>query len=472
MNIHFDVTMLEEKSRAERLNLMFASNDLPDIFFANVGISTVSIYNYGSKEKQLIPLNDLIGKYAPVLKGKLEEYPEIRAQSTCSDGNIYSLPSMEFSESEQYATKRPWINKLWLDKLSLKMPETLDDLYVVLKAFKEKDPNGNGRNDEIPLGGGASSLDPSAIISSALGYTNPGIEPSVLSNGEADMFVGSVAHGEYLIFMNKLFNEGLLDNDYYTATTAQVRAKGAALRVGCFIDSAPHTMTTTNWKDYVSLKPLTNKADNKKIWPDINTFYVSKYAISSVCKNPEAAMRFADYFYTDEGGLYSAYGPEKGSPDTLGLIPGWTWDPEKGIVFDFNGTPYTQTIDYIYGIIAPKALMQLGQSDPSRLVAEKYPKPPEDTTTAAWWWRNSFDETVRPYLIRNFPTVYFDNETNDRVLELTSIIRDYRTMMDAKFITGVEPISGIEGYLNKLKELGADELRKIYLNAYSIYKNL
>ena len=29
----------------------------------------------------------------------------------------------------------------------LDMPETLDDFYEVLKAFKEKDPDGNGKDD-------------------------------------------------------------------------------------------------------------------------------------------------------------------------------------------------------------------------------------------------------------------------------------------------------------------------------------
>ncbi len=44
-----------------------------------------------------------------------------------------------------------WIYKPWLDKLGLKMPETTEELYQVLKAFKEQDPNGNGQADELPL---------------------------------------------------------------------------------------------------------------------------------------------------------------------------------------------------------------------------------------------------------------------------------------------------------------------------------
>ena len=45
-----------------------------------------------------------------------------------------------------------WINKRWMDNLGLQEPKSLDELYEVLKAFKEEDANGNGDpNDEIPL---------------------------------------------------------------------------------------------------------------------------------------------------------------------------------------------------------------------------------------------------------------------------------------------------------------------------------
>lgn len=49
-----------------------------------------------------------------------------------------------------------WIYKPWLEKLNLSEPKTLDEFYNVLKAFKEKDPNGNGLADEIPFIGATS----------------------------------------------------------------------------------------------------------------------------------------------------------------------------------------------------------------------------------------------------------------------------------------------------------------------------
>ena len=38
-----------------------------------------------------------------------------------------------------------------LDALGLEMPQTVDEYYETLVAFRDKDPNGNGEQDEIPL---------------------------------------------------------------------------------------------------------------------------------------------------------------------------------------------------------------------------------------------------------------------------------------------------------------------------------
>ena len=43
------------------------------------------------------------------------------------------------------------MRKDWLDKFNLELPETIDEYYTVFKAFKTQDPNGNGKDDEIPF---------------------------------------------------------------------------------------------------------------------------------------------------------------------------------------------------------------------------------------------------------------------------------------------------------------------------------
>lgn len=45
------------------------------------------------------------------------------------------------------------INQEWLKTLGMSMPENFEEFVEVLKAFRDKDPNGNGISDEIPMVG-------------------------------------------------------------------------------------------------------------------------------------------------------------------------------------------------------------------------------------------------------------------------------------------------------------------------------
>ena len=56
-----------------------------------------------------------------------------------------------------------YINQQWLDALGLEMPQTVDEYYETLMAFRDKDPNGNGEQDEIPLAPRNASTDLSKL---------------------------------------------------------------------------------------------------------------------------------------------------------------------------------------------------------------------------------------------------------------------------------------------------------------------
>nr|WP_256719746.1 extracellular solute-binding protein [Paenibacillus glucanolyticus] len=87
-----------------------------------------------STQGAFLPLNELIEKQGTNTKKMFQDNPEIQSTITAVDGNIYHC-SM---------SKKMWIYEPWLKKLNLDMPETTDELYEVLKAFKKNDPNGNG----------------------------------------------------------------------------------------------------------------------------------------------------------------------------------------------------------------------------------------------------------------------------------------------------------------------------------------
>ncbi|WNQ13295.1 extracellular solute-binding protein [Paenibacillus aurantius] len=127
----------------EALNLMIASNELPDILRPIGGVEQTLIKQGGA-----LPLDDLLPKYAPnVWKNIPKEAWDI-VRSASSDGHIYYVPKV-FLVPE----RAPMIRKDWLEKVGMTMPKTAEEYKEVLKAFRDKDPNGNGKKDELPTSG-------------------------------------------------------------------------------------------------------------------------------------------------------------------------------------------------------------------------------------------------------------------------------------------------------------------------------
>lgn len=122
-------------------NTMLASKVLPDIIHG----TTSNLKDLGEMGG-LIPLEDLIDQYAPNVTKFFEECPEAKIAATASDGHIYFIPgSLSGTEKEAVPSKGWFMRTDWLEKLGLKAPTTVDEMYKVLTAFKTQDPNGNGK---------------------------------------------------------------------------------------------------------------------------------------------------------------------------------------------------------------------------------------------------------------------------------------------------------------------------------------
>lgn len=80
----------------------------------------------------------------PNLWKLFQQQPIYEAQMTSPDGNIYGLPHAEF-DINNYVLMWNIIRQDWLDKLGLAMPSTIDEYHDVLVAFRDQDPNGNGK---------------------------------------------------------------------------------------------------------------------------------------------------------------------------------------------------------------------------------------------------------------------------------------------------------------------------------------
>ena len=151
-NVKIDWTCYVDDQFGDKKNLALSKKDtLPDVVF-NAGMSNYDLLRY-SKQGVIIAVEDLIDEYMPNLSKILNENPEYRKMITAPDGHIYSFPWIEElgtgKEAIQAVGDMPFINKKWLDELGLEVPTTTDELVEVLKAFRDKKPE--GRTDVIPM---------------------------------------------------------------------------------------------------------------------------------------------------------------------------------------------------------------------------------------------------------------------------------------------------------------------------------
>ena len=120
---------------------------LPDIVVLP-GLSDVERYNYGSGG-YFIPLDEYMENDAVNWNKTMDTWAtgqqkeSVLRDARSFDGKIYAFPQF-YCDPADASSLYMSINKQWLDNLKLEVPATTDELYTVLKAFKEQDANGNG----------------------------------------------------------------------------------------------------------------------------------------------------------------------------------------------------------------------------------------------------------------------------------------------------------------------------------------
>lgn len=236
--IKVEFTMIPQADTREKLNIMLASGDYPDISFTpGLNGRTSEL----AADGVLMPLNDLIDRWAPQIQAMFEEQPLVKPVCTYPDGNIYGFMRYSNVSHHQLTASQWYINTRWLETLGLDMPETTDEFYQVLTAFKERDPNGNGEADEIPL---AFWVRGNGDIWEWIRYFGPWgvVDNIMIEDGTVRWGFTDPGFREGLKYYQMLYAEGLLDLESISQTMAQVKAKSivdGVVRLGVSYALAP-----------------------------------------------------------------------------------------------------------------------------------------------------------------------------------------------------------------------------------------
>ena len=294
----FDTTEIPSSEYKEKMGLMLNGGQYSEMLFKMSGLD---LDKYGM-DGILLPLEDMIREYMPNLTAILDER-DAWEDISASDGHIYSLPLVNNTVPNVNGGRTWFINQKWLDNLGLKMPTTLDELYNVLKAFKEKDPNGNGKADEIPM----SAYNEHKSYWAIMGYFDTGLQYGGywhVVDGKMEYAPANAEYfKEFLTFWKKLYDEGLVNNDLFTQTVDQEKGIAASsadviygMQWGSNVPLFNHIDSNErgNWN---AIKPV-----NPENFALANGISKGGLALTDKCQNPEILMAWVDYLYSDEGG--------------------------------------------------------------------------------------------------------------------------------------------------------------------------
>ena len=178
---------------------MLASKNLPDLIF-----TTVAEAKLNGMEGLFLPLDDLLERHGSnILKAMREE--GIEEDMRALDGKIYFFPKISLQQPEPFMVRQDW-----LEKCNIKTPDTLEDIYQMLKTFKEKDPAGNEKT--IPYGSHMFN-DPSICYLNAFYRAFTVDQDFMLKDDHMVWGPAQPEMKEAMKYLNRLYTEGLLDNE-------------------------------------------------------------------------------------------------------------------------------------------------------------------------------------------------------------------------------------------------------------------
>ncbi|WP_237266334.1 extracellular solute-binding protein [Thermoclostridium stercorarium] len=435
----------------QQLNLMIASGDMADIIDAPWGTWYPGGAEKALQDNVILPLNDLIEKYAPDYLKVLETDPEKNKQVRTDDGVLYGFACFRGDDINTVYVA-PLLRGDWLKELGLSRPTTVAEYEEVLRAFKEK----KGATVPFTI---TKNLDEN-FVAGALGFS---LNWYIDDNGKVAYGRLHPNYKEYLTIMHRWYEEGLLDNNFATndgdAIKANMLNSTSGLTIGFLSGNMGTWMNAMKDKDpnyelVASQYPTLNKGEKVKFAQKDWKFNGWSTAITTSCQNPELAAKFLNYGYTEEGEMLYNFGIEGVSYEMVNGYPTYTDAVMKHPTFSvaealsvytrtaYADGPFIQRKEYIEQVMQlpqqKEALQILIQADP-------YPnKYPPATTTP---------------------------EEAQELATIESDINTYVDEMTLRFIIGTEPLSNFDKFVETVKSMNIDRAIEIRQKSVDRYNN-
>ncbi len=441
--VNLEFVELEFSTMSEMMGLYIASGDYADLI---TSLSYTGGLNGALNDDIIYDLTDDLEAYAPNYYYMIHSNPDQTNLFTV-DGKVLAFmsPYDSFVNNQGLV-----IRSDWLEELNLEVPTTYDEMYEVLTAFQ----NAYGcttpiyMNQQCTISGLTVGYDVASFAADGSATDLP----YYVDNGQIKCSLIEDGYKEYLMEMNRWYEAGLFDSDFmsiqYDPFSSYLDGQITTDQMGVWCTSGegidnytvpitcvPALTLEEGGLDHITSTYLT-------VDSEVDT------VISTNCENVELAMRFLDYFYSQDGIVMLNYGVE-----------GETYEVE-------NGTPvFTDlVVNNEYGLSVSNVMRAYcGYAViPSPMLRYRTAEYNSDLVNEAWdVWSSNLDGTMS--LPEN---VSMTVEESEEAGYYATDILTYVVQMIPQFIMGAVSFDEWDSYVENLKTMGIETCIALEQAAY------
>lgn len=450
-NIHLEFRLQDQSTASEKFNLMVAAEDYTDIINSGATMYT-SGRSAAVEDEVFLDLLPLIKDWAPNYYAMLyAEGNESLLKNFLTDEGY--LPSINGTGAVT-AAQGFVIRQDWLDELNIATPTTVDELTEALVAIKnEYDPSNTVLVD--------SDLNPARLFSAfEIAWGTESAVPMQVVDGEVVCSYYLDNYKKAIELMKSWNDKGLL-GDFLSYTTNDQ-------------DSFILSDNAALWSGGISY--MNSNYTGRSVNPNFNAVAMSDvgleegqafhmgyvfdrssggtgWSIPVACSDVEAALKYINWYFTDEGYEITNYGVE-------------------GTTHYYDEDGNLQYTDLVFnhpdGVVSSVALVLLTNTSCPMVQAEDRLNPvfENDNMRNAFgiWLEGEHDDSM---VVQGDMTADEGSAYSSKATDIATTASEVIT----KIIIGEADMSAFDEFLEQIKGMGIDECVEIRAAAHERYMN-
>lgn len=273
--VHLDIRWVPEGVYTDKMNTALTTNSLDKVTF--VKFSDYNLVKNAIRSEAFWEIGPYLQEFT-----NLKNLDKAILNQAAIDDKIYGLYTERPSSRQGIIIRKDWLNNL-----QLSTPQTIDELYEVIKQFTYNDPDQNGKRDTIGL------VDRNDLVYGVFKTLSSYFGTPNNWKIENNQIIPEFATAEYMNtmnFMKKLYNEKIINQDFALTSKEVQRDDFIRGQAGVYIGSMTDVQRLSveaqalNPKVELTLINRIEGPDGYKVWsiPNYNGLYLfSKKAITT-----------------------------------------------------------------------------------------------------------------------------------------------------------------------------------------------